>query len=114
FIAPRPDLVAPVHLVKKQTQWFSTNSFQDAVGHFGNAPTGVMLSPGLELWDLSAIKNIKFSDRFAFQFRAEFFNAFNHTNFGAPSLSGGGVGTNTDSSTFGQGLTAHDPREIQL
>ncbi|MHB1674240.1 MAG: outer membrane beta-barrel protein [Acidobacteriaceae bacterium] len=27
-IAPRPDKVAPIHMVKKQTQWFSTNSFK--------------------------------------------------------------------------------------
>lgn len=114
LIAPRPDLVAPVHLVKKQTEWFSTNSFADAVGHFGSAPNGVLLSPGLELWDLSAIKNIKINERSSLQFRGEFFNAFNHTNFGEPSLNGGGIETNTDSSVFGQVLTTHDPREIQL
>ena len=113
-IAPRPDRVAPVHMLKKQTQWFSTSSFADAIGHFGSSPNGVLLSPGLELWDLSAIKNVKFGDRVTFQFRGEFFNAFNHTNFGQPSLSGGGIGTNTDSSNFGQVTAAHDPREIQL
>jgi hypothetical protein len=113
-IAPRPDLVAPVHLVKKQAEWFSTSSFADAVGHFGSAPNGVLLSPGLELWDLSAIKNIKINERSSLQFRGEFFNAFNHTNFGAPSLSGGGIETNTDSGAFGQVLSTHDPREIQL
>ena len=113
-IAPRPDRVAPVQMLKKQTQWFSTSSFADAVGHFGSAPNGVLLSPGIELWDLSAIKNIRFGDRATFQFRGEFFNAFNHTNFGQPSLSGGGIGTNTDSSNFGQVTAAHDPREIQL
>jgi hypothetical protein len=113
-IAPRPDRVAPVRLLKKQAQWFTTSSFQDAVGHFGSAPTGALLSPGIELWDLSAIKNIKFGDRASFQLRGEFFNAFNHTNFGEASLTGGGVGTNTDAANFGQVTAAHDPREIQL
>jgi hypothetical protein len=113
-IAPRPDRVAPVRLLKTQSQWFTTSSFQDAVGHFGSSPNGVLLSPGIELWDLSAIKNIKFGDRFSFQFRGEFFNAFNHTNFGEPSLNGGGIGTNTDAANFGQVTAAHDPREIQL
>jgi Carboxypeptidase regulatory-like domain/TonB-dependent Receptor Plug Domain len=113
-IAPRPDVVAPIHLVKKQTEWFSTNSFADAVGHFGDASNGDVLSPGLDLWDLSAIKNLKLSERFAVQLRGEFFNAFNHTNFGAPSLNGGGIGTNTDFSNYGQVVAAHDPREIQL
>ena len=45
-IAPRPDVVATPHLVKKQSQWFSTSSFADAIGHFGNAPSGVLLGPG--------------------------------------------------------------------
>jgi hypothetical protein len=113
-IVPRPDRVAPVHMVKKQLQWFSTNSFTDAIGHFGNSPSGVILSPGLELWDLSAIKNNKISERFSFQFRAEFFNAFNHTNFGDTGPNGGGIGTNVDSLNYGQVTTAHDPRQIQL
>jgi hypothetical protein len=113
-IVPRPDRVAPVHMVKKQLQWFSTNSFADAIGHFGNSPNGVLLSPGLELWNLSAIKNNKISERFSFQFRAEFFNAFNHTNFGDTGPNGGGIGTNVDSANYGQVTTAHDPRQIQL
>jgi Carboxypeptidase regulatory-like domain/TonB-dependent Receptor Plug Domain len=113
-IAPRPDKVSAVHLLKTQKEWFSTSSFADAVGHFGTASNGVLLSPGLDLWDISAIKNVKISERFRFQFRGEFFNAFNHTNFGEPSLSGAGLGTNVDSSNFGQVTTAHDPREIQL
>ena len=113
-IAPRPDRVAPVRLLKKQSEWFTTNSFKDAVGHFGNSPNGVLLSPGLDLWDLSAIKNIAIGSHVKFEFRGEFFNAFNHTNFGAPSIDGGGIGTSVDSSTFGKITGAHDPREIQL
>jgi hypothetical protein len=106
-IAPRPDQVAPLHLVKKQAQWFSTASFVDALGHFGNSSSGNLLGPGVELWDLSAIKNLKFGERASFQFRAEFFNAFNHTNFSA-------VTVNTDSPSYGQVTSAHDPRQIQL
>jgi hypothetical protein len=106
-IAPRPDLVVPAHLVKKQSQWFSTNSFVDAIGHFGSARNGILLGPGLENWDLSAMKNVNFGERFRFQLRGEFFNAFNHTNFSA-------VGTNSDQSSFGQVTSTHDPRQIQL
>jgi hypothetical protein len=44
----------------------------------------VTLQPWVpENWDLGLIKNVKFNERFAFQLRAEFFNAFNHTNFGS-------------------------------
>jgi hypothetical protein len=114
IVAPRPDVVAPIHLVKKQMEWFTTSSFADAVGHFGNASNGILPSPGLELWDLAAIKNIKINERSSLQFRGEFFNAFNHTNFGEPSLNGGGIQTNTDSLNFGQVTATHDPRQIQL
>ena len=106
-IAPRPDQVAPIHLVKKQSQWFSTSSFVDAIGHFGSAAQGVVLSPGLELWDLAAMKNFNLTRGSSLQFRGEFFNAFNHTNFA-------GVGSNTDFGSYGQVYSAHDPREIQL
>lgn len=106
-IAPRPDLISPVHLLKGRKEWFSTSSFADAVGHFGDSPNGVLLGPGLVLWDLSAIKNIKTGWHTHLQLRGEFYNAFNHTSFS-------GISTNTDTSSFGQITSAHDPREIQL
>ncbi len=106
-IAPRPDLVAPVHMIKSQLQWFSTSSYADAIGHFGTAGSGTYLGPGLELWDLSAIKNIRIGDRAKLQFRGEFFNAFNHTNFST-------VQSATDATNFGQVNATHDPREVQL
>ncbi len=106
-IAPRPNRVAPIHMVKKRTQWFSTSSFADSIGQFGNSGTGVLLGPGIINFDMAAMKNINFGQRTSFQFRAEFFNAFNHTNFGY-------VDTGTDDGTFGQVLSAHAPREIQF
>lgn len=81
---------------------------------FGDSPNGVLLSPGLDLWDLSAIKNFQIGEGVRLQFRGEFFNAFNHTNFGEPALNGGGIVTRTDNSSFGQITAAHDPRNIQL
>ena len=106
-IAPRPDRVAPIHMTKKRTQWFSTSSFADSIGHFGNSGTGVLLGPGIINFDMAAMKDINFGSSASFQFRAEFFNAFNHTNFGY-------VDTGTDDGTFGQVLSAHAPREIQF
>jgi hypothetical protein len=106
-IAPRPDQIAPMRVVKKQAQWFTPASFADAIGHFGNSTNGNLLGPGIELWDLSAIKNINIGERYRFQFRGEFFNAFNHTNFDA-------VNVNIDSGSAGQVTSTHDPRQIQL
>ena len=106
-IAPRPDQVAPVHLTKTVDQWFTTSSFSTAVGHFGSERNGSFSGPGLQNWDLGAIKNIRLSERFRFQFRGEFFNAFNHTNFA-------GVDTGSGDSSYGKVVSAHLPRNIQL
>ncbi len=44
------------------------------------------------MWDLSLFKEFKFTERFKLQFRTEFFNAFNHPNFGNPD---GNIGSAT-------------------
>ncbi len=106
-IAPRPDRIAPVHLVKKQAEWFSTDSFVPAVGHFGSQSNGSFLGPGLDNWDIGAMKQIKFEGRFMLQLRGEFFNAFNHTNFSQ-------VDTGVNDPSYGQLIGTHLPRNIQL
>jgi TonB-dependent receptor-like protein len=53
----------------------------------GNAGRNSIIGPGLANLDLSFYKNFavpKISESFKVQFRAEFFNVFNHANFGAP------------------------------
>jgi hypothetical protein len=109
FVAPRPDRVSgqSVNGPKTAQQWFNTAAWTDAIGHFGNSGRGVVTGPGFNNWDLSAIKNIQISERVRTQFRAEFFNAFNHTSFL-------GVGTNVDSGSFGKVTSTHDPRIIQF
>ena len=106
-IAPRPDRVGPIRMTKSESQWFTTSSFSDAVGHFGNSSNGVLLGPGYIDFDIAAIRNVLVDGRYSFQLRGEFFNAFNHTNFT-------GISVNTDQATFGQVTTAGDPRQIQL
>ncbi|HLH04785.1 MAG TPA: carboxypeptidase regulatory-like domain-containing protein [Bryobacteraceae bacterium] len=108
-IAPRADVVPRQSISGPGTvaQYFNTAAFTDAIGHFGTASQGVLLGPGIENWDLSGIKNIKFTERFNLQFRAEFFNAFNHESFST-------VSSNVDSSNFGRITGGHLPRNIQL
>jgi hypothetical protein len=115
-IVPRADQVARVSLPKTQAQWFTTSSFATAQGHFGTAPVGSFLSPGTERIDLGLLKNFAISERINLQMRAEAFNLFNHTNFGA---SGGGVGENgidvgIADTTFGQATSARLPRTMQF
>ncbi len=103
----RPNLVAPIQKIKTPAQWFSTSSFQEATGAWGTEKNGSLLGPGVQRWDIAAIKNVKVTERTSFQLRGEFFNAFNHENF-----------QNVDSvisdTSFGAVTSGHAPRIIQV
>ncbi len=109
-IPPRADVVygVPRGGNNSRLKWFNQAAFTDATGHFGTAGRGILLAPGIEDWDMAGIRNFNFGERFRLQFRGEFFNTFNHTNFN-------GLGVNVDTpSTFGKLTTTHSPRVIQL
>jgi len=67
--------------------WFNPNCFQlEPVGTFGNTGRNSLRGPGFFNTDIALLKDTKLSERFRLQFRAEFFNIFNHENFGLPSV----------------------------
>jgi hypothetical protein len=55
-------------------------------GFYGNLGRDTLTGPGLETWDFSAVKDTPIHERASLQFRAEFFNLTNHTNFNTPNL----------------------------
>ena len=63
--------------------------------------------PGIANWDFALLKDTRITERINLQFRAEFFNVLNHTNFNNPS-------GNFSSSNFGVVTSARDPRIGQL
>jgi hypothetical protein len=63
--------------------------------------------PGLNNWDVSFAKTAPIRESVKLQFRAEFFNLFNHAQFGQQDL---GVQSNF----FGQIRSARDARISQL
>ncbi|MGC2703343.1 MAG: carboxypeptidase regulatory-like domain-containing protein [Candidatus Acidiferrales bacterium] len=72
----------PLHYIK--TQCFS---FPNPATRIGNAGRNSLIGPGLSNLDLSLVKNNlikRISESFNIQFRAEFFNLLNHTNFSPP------------------------------
>ena len=77
-------------------------------------------TPGLKTFDFSAFKALQLNERFSLQFRAEFFNILNHTNFNAPNFGGNGVvaianSGNFNNANFGEiGSTRTNPRQIQF
>ena len=85
-------------------QYFSTTPFSpETLGVPGTARRRFFHGPGLNNWDLALLKDTKITERTSLQFRAEFFNIFNHAQFGLP------VGT-FSSATFGDVTSANDPR----
>jgi len=54
-------------------------------GTYGNVSRDALTGPGLSNLDLSAVKNSQITERLGLQFRAEFFNILNHTNFLTPN-----------------------------
>jgi len=63
---------------------------------------------GLNLWDISLIKNFLLTERVGLQFRGEFLNAFNHPQFNDPNLDP----TSSDFATIKSQNNL--PRNIQL
>jgi hypothetical protein len=72
--------------------------------------------PGLQTWDLSVFKSFKIPYRESqLQFRADFFNAFNHFNAGQNNISGYGDLLSPGFGVLGpKSLTLDGGRSIQL
>ncbi|HKV47866.1 MAG TPA: hypothetical protein VJN69_07215 [Candidatus Acidoferrales bacterium] len=88
------------HYQRAANQYFDPNAFAPPL----NAET-----------DLSLAKNIPFSERVRLQFKAEFFNLFNHTNFNTPNTVVLTSATAGPSPTAGQiTSTATTSRQIQF
>jgi hypothetical protein len=109
-----PSLVGPLQIQNPKTNggfYLNFNNFTDPpLGQFNNGTQRTQCcGPGLQDWDFSIHKQFAFSEARYFQFRAELFNAFNHTNFSNPD------GHYSDGPTaFGKITQAGDPRLVQF
>jgi hypothetical protein len=89
---------------------------------YGTLPRNYFRGPGYINFDMAFAKTTSITERTKLEFRAEFFNLFNHANFLNPGVTnnnngtyvGAGVGTNINSSQLGQITSTYDPRIIQL
>ena len=84
----RPDVNGPVAIFGNVDQWFDTSAFT-AVPRVGNLGRNVVIGPGFYNTDFSVIKNTDLGEDWQVQFRAEFFDVFNHANFGRPGNTAG-------------------------
>jgi hypothetical protein len=100
-----PNLDAGSRLVSR---WFDTAAFaQPATFQFGNQGVGLLRGAGILNIDFSLLRDFHLTERLKLQFRGEFFNAVNHTNFNLPGHTFGGPG-------FGLISGAGAARQIQV
>ena len=52
---------------------------------FGNLGRNIYRGPFQQNWDFSLIKNFRLTEKQSLRFTADFFNIWNHANFGNPS-----------------------------
>ena len=89
--------------------WFNTKAFAiPALYTIGNAGRNILRSDTLVNDDLSLSKSWPFGERRSIELRGEFFNLFNHANFGFPGSIVGTSQFGTISSTLNPG------RQVQL
>jgi hypothetical protein len=118
----RPFVNGGISYPKTTAQWFSGNFTAPIAANgycltgpdcYGNLGFDAIRGPGRDNFDLSLKKAFAFTERFKLEFRADAFNAWNHTQFHGDD-NNGGIGLNVGSSNFGQVTSAFDGRQFQL
>ena len=108
-----PDLVAPFKTMKPQSNglyYFNPSVFSEdnTFGRIGNSPRTICCGPHQSQTDFAVLKTFATSENTHVDFRAEFFNIFNHTQFFNPD------GNFSDGAQFGQVNQVRDPRLVQF
>jgi hypothetical protein len=107
-----PDIVRPFRTMNPRgpgNLFFDPSLFApQALGTIGTAPRSVCCGPGINNFDFALHKDTRISEKARLEFRAEFFNLFNHAQFLAPD------GNISDGSDFGRVMRARDPRLVQF
>jgi hypothetical protein len=108
-----PSFTGPI-VTGNPNQWFNPSAFVlPTPGTYGNSGRATLTGPGLADVDLSLFKNTGITEKTNLQFRAEFFNILNRSNYGPPNttvFSSGAVSPSAGLIT----TTATSPRQIQL
>jgi hypothetical protein len=108
YIGPIVTYDPRVAAANGQHLYFSKSAFVSGpLGGFGNANRRFFHGPGFNNWDVALHKDTRIAESMAIQFRAEFFNLFNHAQFNLPN-------GNFNSSLFGAVTSARDPRIGQM
>jgi hypothetical protein len=107
----RPNQTCPAQIGNHSLEeYFNTACFSaPPPGELGNANRTPVSGPDFVNTDFSVIKHLTLTERARLDFRTEFFNVFNHAQFGAPG------GDLNSPATFGViNSTVNNPRVIQF
>jgi hypothetical protein len=108
----RPDLTGPFRTFDPRSNnnyAFDPAAFSTAAfGTGGTAPRTICCGGGVKDWDLALVKETKLGERVNMEFRTQFFNLFNTTQFLNPD------GNISDGSDFGRVKRARTPRQVQF
>jgi hypothetical protein len=124
----RPDLVPGVPLTppggRRVAEWINPAAFALPAGEFGDAPRNLVRGPGTWQIDIGAAKTIALKESAQLEFRAEFYNIFNHPQLGQPqstfnasNTTGFGSILNTVNTSIVSPITpvgSGTPREMQF
>ena len=117
LITPGGPGLAPATL-SHSGYYFNPCAFEaPPAGELGSASRAPLSGPGFVNTDFSVIKRFALPwENMGLDFRAEFFNLFNHAQFDTPSAFGGGTGADINApSLFGQiTSTVNNPRVVQF
>jgi outer membrane receptor protein involved in Fe transport len=111
-----PTCVAPDR-IHTPAAWFNTCAFADpSQGSFGDVGRNTIQAPGYKTWDFSVFKFFHTSEKTNLEFRGEFFNLPNHTNFlfANSGPQNGNNATTLGTPQFGSLTAARPPRQIQF
>ena len=90
---------------------FNTALFsEEQLGQLGNAKRRMFYGPGIENFDMTLQKEIRFTEARSLSLRFEAFNVFNHAQFYGPASVDGQI----EDSAFGQIESAQAPRLVQI
>jgi hypothetical protein len=118
-VAANPSCIAPaqIHTI---AHWFNPCAFMQApAGELGSAARAPVYGPRYVNTDFSLIKDFPLHEAMNLEFRAEFFNLFNHPHFFLPGLAGTGEQDINTQSSFGVisetiNQTVNDARSVQF
>ena len=104
----RPNKISDDVYVKDGLRWLNPAAFQaPAPGTFGNLERNSLVGPRRFNMDMGVIRSFRFGGGQQIQFRGEVFNVLNRVHYDDPVSA-------LNSGTFGQIISAGDPRILQL